>query len=98
MFYYLSFTAALFAIGIFGVLARRSAMGIIISITIMLSAIIINLITFDRFLVHSEPLGHVWALFILIICSFELLIAVSAAYLWRSETKANSNENLNLLN
>jgi NADH-quinone oxidoreductase subunit K len=98
MFYYLSFTAALFAIGIFGVLARRSAMGIIISITIMLSAIIINLITFDRFLMHSEPLGQVWALFILIICSFELLIAVSAAYLWRSDTKANSHENLNLLN
>jgi len=98
MFYYLSFTAALFAIGVFGALARRSAMGIIISITIMLSAIIINLITFDRFLMHSEPLGHVWALFILIICSFELLIAAAAAYLWRSDNKANSHENLNLLN
>ena len=98
MFYYLSFTAALFAIGVFGVLARRSAMGIIISITIMLSAIIINLITFDRFLMHSEPLGHVWALFILIICSFELFIAVASAYLWRSDTKAHSHENLNLLN
>ena len=98
MFYYLSFTAALFAIGIFGVLARRSAMGIIISITIMLSAIIINLITFDRFLVHSEPLGHVWALFILIICSFELLIAAAAAYIWRSDSNANAHENFNLLN
>ena len=98
MFYYLSFTAALFAIGVFGVLARRSAMGIIISLTIMLSAIIINLITFDRFLEHSEPLGHVWALFILIICSFELLIAVDADYLWRSDSKASSHENLNLLN
>lgn len=98
MFYYLSFTAALFAIGVFGVLARRSAMGIVISLTIMLSAIIVNLITFDRFLEHSEPLGHVWALFILIICSFELLIAVAAAYLWRSGSKASSQENLNLLN
>ena len=98
MFYYLSFAAALFAIGVFGVLARRSTLGIIISITILLSAIIINLITFDRFLKHDEPLGHVWALFILIICSFELLIAVAAAYLWRSDDKANARENINLLN
>ena len=98
MFYYLSFTAALFAIGVFGVLARRSAMGIIISITIMLSAVIINLITFDRFLNHSEPLGHVWALFILIICSFELLIAAVAAYFGRSDSNANARENFNLLN
>ena len=98
MFYYLSFAAALFAIGVFGVLARRSALGIIISLTIMLSAIIINLITFDRFLKHEEALGHVWALFILIICSFELLIAAAAAYLWRSDNEENARENLNLLN
>ena len=98
MFYYLSFAAALFAIGVFGVLARRSALAIIISITIMLSAILINLITFDRFLKHEEPLGHVWSLFILIICSLELLIAVAAAYLWRTDNKANDRENLNLLN
>ena len=98
MFYYLSFAAALFAIGVFGALARRSALGIIISITIMIPSILINLITFDRFLKHEEPLGHVWALFILIICSFELLIAIAAAYLWRTDNKASDWENFNLLN
>ena len=98
MYYYLSLAAALFAIGVFGLLSRRSALGIIISITIMLSAIIINLITFDRFLKHDEPLGQVWSLFILIICSFELLIAIAAAYLWRPDNKTNARENLNLLN
>ncbi|MCH9024773.1 MAG: NADH-quinone oxidoreductase subunit K, partial [candidate division Zixibacteria bacterium] len=44
MFYYLSFTAALFAIGVFGVLARRSAVLILISIELMLNAVNINLI------------------------------------------------------
>ncbi len=97
MFYYLSFAAALFAIGLFGVLARRSALGIAISFGIMLSAIMINLITFDRYLKHDEPMGHVWVLFILIVVSFELLIAVAAAYLWQSENRVNAQEKVNLL-
>ena len=63
-------SAALFAIGLYGVLARRSAVLILMSIELMLNAVNINLIGFAAFGDFEEPqrtLGQVIVIFAIIL-------------------------------
>jgi len=46
---YLTLAALVFAIGLFGVLTRRNAVGILLGIELMLNAVNINLVAFARF-------------------------------------------------
>jgi NADH-quinone oxidoreductase subunit K len=46
---YLILAALVFAIGLFGVLTRRNAVGILLGIELMLNAVNINLVAFARF-------------------------------------------------
>ena len=47
--WYLIFAAALFSIGLFGVLARRNAVAILMGVELMLNAVNINLVAFWRY-------------------------------------------------
>src|SRR5207249_886178 len=58
---YLTLAALVFAIGLFGVLTRRNAIGILLGIELMLNAVNINLVAFARF--HGDLLGLVFTLF-----------------------------------
>lgn len=46
---YLILAACVFAIGLFGVLSRRNAIGILLGIELMLNAVNVNLVAFARF-------------------------------------------------
>ncbi|MBI1963949.1 MAG: NADH-quinone oxidoreductase subunit NuoK, partial [Candidatus Rokubacteria bacterium] len=46
---WLTLAALVFAIGLFGVLTRRNAVGILLGIELMLNAVNINLVAFARF-------------------------------------------------
>lgn len=48
--WYLIFAAALFFVGLFGVLARKNAVAMLMGIELMLNAVIINLAAFWRYL------------------------------------------------
>ena len=52
---YLVLAALVFAIGLFGVLTRRNAIGILLGIELMLNAVNINLVAFARF--HADLVG-----------------------------------------
>ena len=53
--WYLLVAALLFSIGLFGVFARRSAVGILMAVELMLNAVNINLIAFWRFGIIANP-------------------------------------------
>ena len=57
MSWYLVIAAALFCVGLFGVLSRRNAVGILIGVELMLNAVNINLLTFWHYYiqVNAEP-------------------------------------------
>jgi len=67
---YLSLGAVVFAIGLFGVLTRRNAVGILLGIELMLNAVNINLAAFSRF--HADVNGLVFALFTIAITVAEV--------------------------
>jgi NADH-quinone oxidoreductase subunit K len=67
---YLVLAALVFAIGLFGVLTRRNAIGILLGIELMLNAVNINLVAFARF--HGDLVGVVFTLFTIAITVAEV--------------------------
>lgn len=74
---YLLVSAALFCIGIYGVLARRNAVAILMAVELMLNAVNINLIAFWRFHQPENPLGVAWAVFVLAVAGAEAAVGLA---------------------
>jgi NADH-quinone oxidoreductase subunit K len=72
---YLILAALVFSIGLFGVLTRRNAIGILLGIELMLNAVNINLVAFARF--HADPSGLVFALFTISITVVEVAVGLA---------------------
>lgn len=64
--------ALLFSIGIYGVLARRNAILVLMSVELMLNAVNLNLVAFDIYLRDELLSGQVFALFIITIAAAEV--------------------------
>ena len=79
--YPVALAALLFSIGIYGVLARRNAVLILMSIEIMLNAVNINLIAFDAWL--RDPLlgGQMFALFVITMAAAEVGVGLAIVLL-----------------
>jgi len=74
---YLFIAALLFSIGIFGLFQRRTLIGMLIAIELMLNGASINFMAFNRFLTPDPIVGQVYALFIMGIAAAETAIALS---------------------
>ena len=72
---YLILAALVFAIGLFGVLTRRNAVGILLGIELMLNAVNINLVAFARF--HADLAGLIFALFTIAITVAEVAVGLA---------------------
>ena len=74
--------AILFCIGLFGALSRRNAVGILMSIEIMLNAVNVTLVGFASSFVHQGALGvrltgQVFAVFIITVAAAEAAVALA---------------------
>jgi len=74
---YLYLALVLFAIGLYGVLARRSLIAVLISVELILNAASINFLAFTRFLTPTPAVGQVIVLFIMAVAAAEAAIALS---------------------
>ena len=72
---WLTLAALVFAIGLFGVLTRRNAVGILLGIELMLNAVNINLVAFARF--NGDLAGMVFALFTIAITVAEVAVGLA---------------------
>lgn len=75
--WYVYLSAALFIVGVAGVLARRNLFVILFSIELMLNAVNINLVGFSRF--HEGMGGQNFVLFIMVIAAAEVAIGLAIA-------------------
>lgn len=85
---YLVLSAILFAIGLYGALAKRSAIVILMSIEIMLNAANIALVAFSRYVVPSLLTGQVFTIFSIVVAAAEVTVglAIVMAIYRRRET------------
>lgn len=74
--HFLILGALLFAIGIFGALTRRSAIGILMSIELILNAANINFAAFNKFRGGTDYLGQIFALFVIALAAASTVIGL----------------------
>jgi NADH-quinone oxidoreductase subunit K len=75
--WYLVLAAALFCIGLYGALARRNAVGVLMGIELMLNAVILNLVTFWRYLDPTVVSGQVFAIVVLAVAASEAAVGLA---------------------
>ena len=75
--WYLILSAALFSIGLFGVLARRNAIAILLGIELMLNAVNINLVAFWRYLDPVQITGQVFAIIVFAVAAAEVAVGLA---------------------
>ncbi len=91
----LFFSAVLFSIGVYGVLARRNAVLVLMSIELMLNAVNVNLVAFSQ--LWKNLTGQVFALFVIAVAAAEVGIGLAIVILiYRNRETININE-VNLL-
>lgn len=76
---YLLLAAALFSLGVFGVVTRRNAIGVLASVELMANAVNLNLVAFSRH--HEGPTGQVFALFSIAITVAEVVVGLALVLL-----------------
>jgi len=72
---YLILAALVFVIGLFGVLTRKNAVGILLGIELMLNAVNINLVAFSRF--RADLAGLIFTLFTIAITVAEVAVGLA---------------------
>ncbi len=73
--HWLILSAVLFAIGLYGVLAKRNAVVILMSIEIMLSAVNITMVAFSRY--GQYITGQIFVIFIMVVAAAEVAIGLA---------------------
>ena len=91
----LFFSAALFSTGVYGVLARRNAVLVLMSIELMLNAVNVNLVGFSAWL--HDITGQIFTLFVIAVAAAEVGIGLAIVILiFRNRATINIDE-VNLL-
>lgn len=90
-------SALLFAIGIFGVLARRNMLTVLMSIELIFNAANLNFVAFNRFLHPGQPWGQAVVLFIIAIAAAEAVVGLALVLVIYRNFKTVLTENLDLL-
>jgi NADH-quinone oxidoreductase subunit K len=75
--WYLILAAALFSIGLYGVLARRNAVAILLGVELMLNAVNINLVAFWRYGDVSLMVGQVFAIIVFAVAAAEVAVGLA---------------------
>lgn len=82
--------AFLFSMGIYGLLARRNAVMVLLAVELMLNAVNINLVAFEAMLRDSMASGQIFAIFIITVAAAEVGIGLAIVLLiFRNRHSAN---------
>ena len=90
---YLVLAAILFSLGVYGVLARRSAILVLMSVELMLNAVALQFIAFATYLDPEQITGIVFSVFIITVAAAEVGLALAIVIrLFRNRSTSNVDE------
>ena len=75
--WYLILAAALFCIGLYGVLSRKNAIAILLGIELMLNAVNVNLVAFWRYLDPTKISGQAFAVIVFAVAAAEVAVGLA---------------------
>jgi len=74
--HFLTVSAALFSLGLFGVMARRNTVAILMGVELMLNASNLNFVAFSRYVQHGID-GQIMAAFVIVLAAAEAAVALA---------------------
>ena len=74
--HYLLISAALFSLGVFGVLTRRNAINVLMGVELILNSANINLVAFSRYS-SSGIDGQMFAIFVIVVAAAEVAVGLA---------------------
>ncbi len=95
--HWLVLSALLFSIGMYGLLTRRNAIGILMSVELMLNAAALNFIIFNRFVMPGKVDGELMAIFIIAVAAAEVVVGMAIFVSMFKHHKTTDVTRINLL-
>lgn len=97
LFGYLLVGAVLLALGVYGALARRNLLGVLIGIELIFNAANINFVALNRYLHPGQPLGQAAAIFVIALAAAEAVVGLALVLTIYRNFRTVLSEDLNLL-
>ena len=90
---YLVLSGILFSLGVYGVLSRRNAVLVLMSVELMLNAVCINFIAFSAYLDVTQITGVIFAIFVVAVAAAEIGLALAIVLrIFRNRSSINIDE------
>ena len=89
---WLVLTSVVFSIGLYGLLTRRNAVGILLAVELMLNSAALNFVIFNRFCMPARVDGSVMAIFVIAVAAAEVVVGMAifvAIYRYRGTVDVN---------
>ncbi|MDR0407316.1 MAG: NADH-quinone oxidoreductase subunit NuoK [Campylobacteraceae bacterium] len=93
--HYLALSGVLFAIGILGVLRRKSLLMLFFATEILLNAANVGFVAISKF--YADINGQIFALFIIAIAASEVAVGLGLLVLWYKRTGTIDLDSLNIM-
>jgi NADH-quinone oxidoreductase subunit K len=93
--YYLTFCSVLFGIGVIGVLIKRNALVIVMSVELMINSVNLLLVAFSAYL--NDPAGQIFVFFIMVVAAAEVAVGLAIIVLIFRTTHSIDTDVLNKL-
>lgn len=75
--WWLSVSAALFSLGVYGTLSRKNAIGVLMGVELILNAVNVNLIAFWRYVTPDDIAGQVFAVMVIAVAAAEAAVGLA---------------------
>ncbi len=95
--WYLMLAAALFSLGLYGVLARKNAIAILMGVELMLNAVNINLVAFWRYLTPESVSGQAFAVMVFAVAAAEVAVGLALVISIYRRRKTVAADEINLM-
>ena len=90
---FLVLSALLFSLGVYGLLVRRNAVLVLLSVELMLAAVNINLVAFEALLRTPEAVGQIFSVFVITVAAAEVGVGLAVVLMiFRNRRSANVDE------
>jgi len=91
--HWLYLSTLLFSIGLYGLLTRRNAVGILMAVELMLNSAALNFVVFNRFCAPATVDGQIMAIFVIAVAAAEVVVGMAifvALYRYRGTVDVNA--------
>lgn len=86
--YFLILSAFLFCVGLYGIMAKRNIIMILLSAELMLNAANLNLVTMAKFITPNDIKGQVFAIFVMVVAAAEVGVGLAILILLRRQRQS----------